>query len=1158
MIKQKKKVNNKKIMKVFLGMALCIGLMGGPMAYAQEQEEEAVVEISEVIEVEGENYGHISVNYAVPEYDEESAQLTGGEIGLNGSGDIPAAYDSRTKGYITAVKNQGTYGTCWTFAAMNAAESDAIMDNRNTNPDYSELQLAYFTYNRVADPLGGTTGDKIIVADGDYLNVGGNGYFSTIALASWISPANEDVMKYEDASTYASAESVDAAFDYEANVAHLQNAYWVSISDTDSVKQLIMDYGCVDTSLYYDTYFLKSITVDNVTDWYFYNPVDNFQNHEISLVGWNDNIPATNFTRTVEYEDGTSQSYTPETNGGWLVKNSHGTSSANGGYFWVSYSDLSLNYQDTYRNTVVAYDFEPTDNYDYNYQYDGSCGIMELSSAQGGDTIYGANVFTVQNGSQELDAVGFYTTNTNMKYSIQIYKVTEDNAPIGEALLTTPVEGYKAYIGYHTVKLNEKVVLQEGDKFSVVIKYTDTHPLLTGATIFADVSYSNSYMSFVSAFESGQGYYGTDGSDWIDCADIQYNVGTVSNPIIKTGLNLRIKAFTNSIPVESVALSEEECTIGVGDEKKLTVDFTPSYATNQKVTWSSDDEAIVTVDENGTITGVKVGIAVVTVTTVDGEYTDSCMVKVMDKYDTPDAPVLSSRMETSITVKEIEGCQYSLDGNVWQDSNEFTGLNPGTEYKIYAKVPGDDNYYESDVSQPLVVSTYSLISSISLNHTSVTLVIEEDDSVQLTATVNPSDIRIKTLVWESQDESVAVVDANGLVTAKSVGETDIVVKAEGDTEKYATCHVTVSEKPFEAPEIDVLYRTHIQTFGWEGNVNDTKTWRSNGQMSGTSGLARRLEGINIVVAPATVSDELDLGIQYTTHCQTYGWLPWSADGDMNGTEGESKRLEAIMIKLTGEHAEYYDVYYRVHAQTFGWLGWAKNGQAAGTAGLGRRLEGIQIVVVKKGETFNQNMESITSRYSEPYIANAGASPVYGQVATDALNPSVAGETTPNVAYRTHVQSLGWQGFRYNGQMSGTSGLSRRLEGIEIKLTNKDYEGGIAYTTHIQSYGWQRKVDDPSSWMVDGQMSGTSGESKRLEAICIKLTGEMENHYDIYYRVHAQSFGWLGWAKNGEEAGTSGLGRRLEGIQIVLVPKGEPAPTVYAGITSKDSRAYIEK
>ena len=63
----------------------------------------------------------------------------------------------------------------------------------------------------------------------------------------------------------------------------------------------------------------------------------------------------------------------------------------------------------------------------------------------------------------------------------------------------------------------------------------------------------------------------------------------------------------------------------------------------------------------------------------------------------------------------------------------------------------------------------------------------------------------------------------------------------------------------------------------------------------------------------------------------------------------------------------------------------------------------------------------------------------------------------------------------------------------------------------------------------------------LEAIQIRLTGEMAQRFDVYYRVHAEQFGWLGWAKNGESAGTAGFGYRLEGLQVVLVVKGKAAP-----------------
>ncbi len=318
------------------------------------------------------------------------------------------------------------------------------------------------------------------------------------------------------------------------------------------------------------------------------------------------------------------------------------------------------------------------------------------------------------------------------------------------------------------------------------------------------------------------------------------------------------------------------------------------------------------------------------------------------------------------------------------------------------------------------------------------------------------------------------------------------------------------------PTVGVTYRTHVQSFGWQN-------WVSNGTMSGTSGKAKRLEGIEIKLTGDT---GLDLGIEYKTHIQTYGWeSEWKSEGAMSGTSGQAKRLEAIKIRLTGTDAALYDVYYRVHAQTYGWLGWAKNGEEAGTAGQSKRLEGIEIVICKKGETPS------TGIIGYSYIE-------YGKKAD--LNSEITGL----VNYRTHVQTYGWQGYVYDGSLSGTYGEGKRLESINISLGNTGYSGGITYRTHIQSIGWQ-------DWKSNGAMSGTSGMSKRLEAIEIKLTGEVANHYDVYYRVHAQTYGWLDWAKNGQSAGTAGYGKRLESIQIVLLPKGSAAP-------GNTARPYVAK
>jgi uncharacterized protein YjdB len=315
-------------------------------------------------------------------------------------------------------------------------------------------------------------------------------------------------------------------------------------------------------------------------------------------------------------------------------------------------------------------------------------------------------------------------------------------------------------------------------------------------------------------------------------------------------------------------------------------------------------------------------------------------------------------------------------------------------------------------------------------------------------------------------------DGSKLYTCKVCGKTE--------TRSYSLTESTES----------VTYKTHVQDYGWQD-------WKKDGELSGTSGESKRLEAINIEVVNQSVKGS----IKYRTHIQDIGWQDWKTDGELSGTEGLSKRLEAIQIKLTGELAESYDVYYRVHAQDYGWLDWAKNGESAGTEGLSKRLEAIEIVLVKKGEDAPGNTD-------KPFVCKM-------------------------ISYSTHVQDTGWQSYVSDGELSGTSGQSERLEAIKVKLSSS-ISGSVEYKTHVQDIGWQ-------DWKSNDEMSGTSGQSKRLEAIQIKLTGEAEEKYDIYYRVHCEDYGWLGWAKNGQSAGSEGYSKRLEGIEIVLVKKGESAP-----------------
>jgi len=345
---------------------------------------------------------------------------------------------------------------------------------------------------------------------------------------------------------------------------------------------------------------------------------------------------------------------------------------------------------------------------------------------------------------------------------------------------------------------------------------------------------------------------------------------------------------------------------------------------------------------------------------------------------------------------------------------------------------------------------------------------------------------------QGQDYSVAY--SNNV----NVGTARVTVTGKGNyADSYSASFTIVTSTTDATRGHGVQYRTHVQNVGWQSYVRD-------GATAGTSGRSLRLEGINISLVDHPYSGS----ICYSTHVQNIGWQDAVSDGAMAGTSGQALRLEAIRIWLTDQMAQHYDVYYRVHAQNVGWMGWAKNGESAGTAGYGYRLEAIQIVLMPKGSGAPQT--SPPNAFSGAFKAD-------------------------QIQYRTHVQNDGWQSYVGDGAMSGTSGRSLRLEGINIRIgPNSGLSGGVQYRTHVQNIGWQ-------DWKSNGAMSGTSGRALRLEAIQIQLTGDVATKYDVYYRVHCQNFGWMGWAKNGESAGSAGFAYRLEGIEIRLVPKGGSAP-----------------
>ena len=300
----------------------------------------------------------------------------------------------------------------------------------------------------------------------------------------------------------------------------------------------------------------------------------------------------------------------------------------------------------------------------------------------------------------------------------------------------------------------------------------------------------------------------------------------------------------------------------------------------------------------------------------------------------------------------------------------------------------------------------------------------------------------ESLDKEKKEVTEEPVEQSGLETIEKPAE----VTSNETTELPKTESTSeTEEKPDEEPkkEPSICYTTHIQDIGWQNQVKD-------GEMAGTEGQAKRLEAIKI-----TLKDLSGVKIKYQTHIQDIGWQDWKYDGTLAGTEGQSKRLEAIKIEL--EESDKYSIMYRVHIQDIGWQDWRYDGEKAGTEGQSKRLEAIQIKIVEK-------------------------------------------QTSISVNYSVHVQDIGWQNWKAEEKIAGTEGQSKRLEAIKIELlTNiknlklkyrvhiQDIDYSIEYRVHVQDIGWQ-------DWVKDGEISGTEGQSKRLEAIQIRIISK-ENDSD---------------------------------------------------------------
>ena len=154
------------------------------------------------------------------------------------------------------------------------------------------------------------------------------------------------------------------------------------------------------------------------------------------------------------------------------------------------------------------------------------------------------------------------------------------------------------------------------------------------------------------------------------------------------------------------------------------------------------------------------------------------------------------------------------------------------------------------------------------------------------------------------------------------------------------------------------------------------------------------------------------------------------------------------------------------------------------------------------------------------------------------------ERVITLQYQVHVQNIGWQGWKKAGELSGSTGVSLRMEAFQIDLGSEELNSQIMYRAHVQDIGWQ-------DWVNGGEIAGTVGKSLRAEALEIKLTGELAEQYDVSYMTHVSNIGDLEYVSNGESAGSQGLGARMEALTIMLADKKQDEDSI------PDGRGFVK-
>lgn len=377
---------------------------------------------------------------------------------------IPTKYDLRDRARVSAIRNQGTYGTCWSFAALSAMESVLLPEQ-----DY-QFSVDHMTLNN---------GFHLAQDDGGEYTMG------MAYLASWKGPVFEKDDPYGDNKTNPDLTAVK----------HVQEMQIIDGKDYEKIKEAVFKYGGVQTSIYNSlkSSQSKSPYYDRRTSSYCYIGTEK-PNHDVVIIGWDDSYSKDNFSVDLEGD------------GAFICQNSWGSEFGDGGIFYISYYDTNIG-----THNVVYTGIEDSDNYDHIYQSDLCGWVGQLGYNK--ESIYGANVYTAES-NQNLTAASFYATGKDSEYQLYVVKNFEDESSLSNM---TPVAlGKLSNAGYYTIPFDKQIALDAGERYAVVLFISTpdaVHPLA--------IEYEADDATADVVLDDGEGYVSANGFEWENVKNVE-------------------------------------------------------------------------------------------------------------------------------------------------------------------------------------------------------------------------------------------------------------------------------------------------------------------------------------------------------------------------------------------------------------------------------------------------------------------------------------------------------------------------------------------------------------------------------------------------------------------------------------------------------------